>query len=172
VDRVRVWLAVSPIVAGGVLVAHALAYRLTATPTEPLHGYLDHSPQVLLVAGLIGLAVGLATHRASVAAWPFAVAAPAAFAVQEHTERLLHTGELPWLLTSPVFLVGLILQIPVALLVWVLARRLVQALLLAPARRPRLPRHLLDVLVPSAVVGRSAPVLARRSRGPPLLRRP
>jgi hypothetical protein len=155
-----------------VLVAHALAYRLTRTPAEPLHGYLDHAPQALLAAALIGLAVGLATRRASVAAWPFAVAAPATFAVQEHTERLLHTGELPWLLTSPFFLVGLALQLPVALVVWALARRLIQALVLAPAPRPRLPGHLLEVLVPSAGVGRRAPVMARPSRAPPLLRRP
>jgi len=167
-----VWLAVSPIVVGGVLVAHALAYRLTGTPTGPLHTYLDHAPQVLLVAALVGLGVGLAARRSRVAAWPFPVAALAAFATQEHAERLFHTGELPWLLASPVFLVGLLLQAPVALVVWALARRLLRALVVAPPRRPRLPRHLVDVLLPSVPVVRRAPVRALPGRGPPLLRRP
>jgi hypothetical protein len=171
VDRPRVWLAVSPIVAGGVLGAHALAYRLTGTPTGPLHDYLDHAPQVLLVAALVGLAAGLAARSSSVAAWPFPVAALAAFAAQEHAERLFHTGDLPWLFTTPVFVVGLLLQAPVALAVWALARRLLRALVVALPRRPRLPRHLVDVLLPSALVVRSAPVRALPGRGPPLLHR-
>jgi hypothetical protein len=171
VDRLRVWLVVSPIVAAGVLVAHALAYRLTGTPTGPLHDYLDHAPQVVLVAALVGLAAGLAARRSSVDAWPFPVAALVTFATQEHAERFLHTGELPWLLDSPVFLVGLLLQAPVALVVWALARRLLRALVVLPARRPRLPRHLLDVLVPRALVVRSSPVRVLPGRGPPPLRR-
>jgi hypothetical protein len=166
-----VWLAVSPIIAGGVLASHALAYRLTATPTGPLHDYLDHAPQALLVAALVGLAAGLATRRSSIAAWPFPVAALATFAVQEHTERALHTGELPWLLASPVFLVGLLLQVPVALVAWALARRLLRVLAVGGVRRRRLPTHLLDVLVPRTGPVRSAPVLARPARGPPFPRR-
>jgi hypothetical protein len=171
VDRLRVWLAVSPIIAAGVLGAHALAYRLTGTPTGPLHDYLDHAPQVLLLAALVGLAAGLGARRSSVAAWPFPVAALATLAVQEHAERLAHTGELPWLLTSPVFLVALLLQVPVALVVWALARRLLQALLVEGARRPGLPRHLLDVAAPGAHAVRSLPLLAPPARGPPLLHR-
>jgi hypothetical protein len=171
VDRVRVWLAVSPITAAGVLLAHALAYRLTGTPAGPLHDYLDHAPQVVLVAALVGLAAGLGARRSSVAAWPFAVAAVATFAVQEHAERLLHTGELPWLLTSPVFLVGLLLQIPVAVVVWWLAGRLLQALVIECERRPRLPGHLFDVIAPTASAVASRPVLAPPARGPPSLHR-
>ena len=43
-NRTRAWLVVSPVIAAGVLVAHALAYRLTATPTDPFHEYLALSP--------------------------------------------------------------------------------------------------------------------------------
>ncbi len=165
------WLAVSPIAVAGVLLAHALAYRLTGTPTAPLHAYLDHAPQVLAVAALVGIAAGLTARRSAVAAWPFPAAALATFALQEHAERFLHTGQLPWLLGSPVFLVGLLLQVPVALLVWALARRLLRALAVAPMRRTRLPRHLLEVLVPSTLAVRGAPMLAHPARGPPFFRR-
>jgi hypothetical protein len=172
VDRVRVWLAVSPLVAGGVLAAHALAYRLTGTPTAPVHSYLDHAPQVAVVAGIVALAAGLAARSSSAAAWPFPVAALATFAVQEHVERLLHTGDVPWLLTSPAFLVGLLLQVPVAVVVWALARLLLRALVVASARRARLPVHLLEVLLPRAQDPGTALVPAHGARGPPRLRRP
>ena len=165
------WLAVSPIIAAGVFIAHALAYRLTGTPTGPLHNYLDHAPQVLLVAAFVGLAAGLGARRSSVAAWPFPVAALATLAVQEHAERFAHTGELHWLLASPVFVVALLLQVPVAVVVWALARRLLRALVLEGARRPGLPRHLLDVAAPGARAVRSLLLLAPPARGPPLLRR-
>ena len=60
------------------------------------------------------------------------------FACQEHVERLIHTGEIPWLVTTPSFLVGLALQVPVALLCILAARRVVGTL--ASVRpRPRPP---------------------------------
>ena len=102
--------------AAGVVGAHALAYRVTATPTSPLHHYLEHVPQVLSVLAVAGLAFGgLASRLGGPAAWPFPLAAVATFVVQEHVERLAHTGDVPWLLGSRVFLVGLLLQVPVAL---------------------------------------------------------
>ena len=166
------WLAVSPIVAAGVLVAHALAYRLTGTPTGSLHSYLDHAFQVLLVVAFVGLVIaGLASRRSTVAAWPFPVAALATFAAQEHVERLVHTGELPWLFESPVFLVGLLLQVPVALVVWALAHWLLGALTEIRLRRPRLPRLLLPVLAPSTVDVGGVPLRPLPGRGPPPLRR-
>jgi hypothetical protein len=56
----------------------------------------------------------------------FPVVALATFVVQEHLERLVHGG-VPLLLTSPAFLVGLVLQLPVALVAWGLARWLLRA---------------------------------------------
>ena len=119
------WALVTPVSAAGILVAHALAYALTGTDPGALHGYLAHAPQVVAVLATIGL-LGLALQerdlgRGSVVA--FALAAPLGFACQEHLERLAHTGELPWLLTTPTFLVGLALQVPVAFLCVAVARR-------------------------------------------------
>ena len=167
------WLAVSPLVAAGVVVSHVLAYRLTGTAAGPVHGYLDHAPQLLLVLFVAGLALGglelsrLGARLRLPAAWPFPVVAVATFVVQEHLERYVHSGAAPLLLGSRVFLVGLLLQLPVALVVWALARRLLRAL--APARGPsrRLPRHLLAVVPAPARPVRALAVAAPRGRGPP-----
>jgi hypothetical protein len=171
-DRTRAWLAVSPLVATGVLVAHALAYRLTGTPNGSLHEYLDHAPQVLLVLAIVGLAVaGLATRLRTPSTWPFPAAAVATFVVQEHVERIAHDGQLPLLLASPAFVVGVLLQLPVALVVWALARLLLAALAETEVAPPRLGRLLLDVGKPVSSDVRAVPVLPLPARGPPVLRR-
>jgi hypothetical protein len=173
VDRARVWLAVSPLMAAGVVGAHALAYRITGTPTGELHHYLGHTPQVLLVLALAGLALGSFGARLRVPpAWPFPAAALGTFVVQEHVERLAH-GELPLLLGSRVFLVGLILQIPVALLVWGLARRLLASLQVDGARRrSRLPRLAFVLMEPATSGLRTIAPVVPRGRGPPYLQTP
>jgi hypothetical protein len=140
VGRSLAWLAVAPFGAAGVLTAHTLAYRLTGTPAGESHDYLVHAPQVLALLALSGAGVAStlgARGRASYA--QFALAAPVAFVLQEHVERLVHTGHLPWLLTSPVLLVGLLLQVPFALLSTLVARRLLALVLgVVRARPPRL----------------------------------
>ncbi len=167
------WLAVSPILFAGVLTGHALAYRLTGVSTGSMHAYLDHAPQVLLVAGIAGvLLAGLTARTPRPSARPFAVAALAIFAVQEHVERLAHTGELPWLLASPPFLVGLLLQLPFALAAWALARALLAALDEERSRRPRVPRLFLPVAVPAARSLAPVPARVGRGRAPPRFRRP
>jgi hypothetical protein len=171
--RTRVWLAVSPLVLGGVLAAHALAYRLTGTPAEPLHGYLEHAPQLLALLALAALAGAGMTGRLGLPQpWTFPLVAVATYVGQEHVERLVHTGRVPWLLTAPAFLVGLLLQLPVALVVWLLARRLLDALAELPLRRPALPRLLLATAMPATGAPRPAPAAAHRGRAPPLLDRP
>ncbi len=128
--RMLAWLLVTPVAAAGVLGAHALAYGLTGTTAASVHAYLGHVPQVVAVLASIGL-VGLAVQERSfgrLPLWPFALVGPLGFTCQEHVERLAHTGELPFLLTTPSFAVGLVLQLPVAVLcVWV-ARRVAGAL--------------------------------------------
>lgn len=170
----RAWLAVSPLVAGGVLGAHALAYRLTSTPAGPAHQYLEHLPQLVVVLALLGFAsAGLATRLRLPPAWAFPAAALAAFAVQEHAERLTHTGDVPWLLTTPAFVVGVLLQLPVAIVVWLLARTLLEALAAPQPRRPPLPRFLLTLPAPAAVRRLKPPAgPPLPARGPPLLHRP
>jgi hypothetical protein len=170
--RMLAWLLVTPLAAVGVLAAHAAAYAVTATSLGEEHGYLEHAPQVAGLLASLAL-VGLALQERSLrprSAWWVAPIAPLGFTCQEHLERLVHTGQLPFLLTSPTFLVGLALQLPVAAVCVVLVRRIVGTL---PGARRRslagpggawLP--LTDT--PSLVV-RSVRRTPPRGRGPPAL---
>ena len=164
---------VSPVVLAGVLVAHALAYRLTATPTDRFHAYLAHAPQVLVVLALSGAALsGFGRSRAVPPAHIFPLVAVTTFLIQEHLERVVHEGSFPVLAGSPAFVVGLLLQIPVALVAWLLARRLLTAVADVPARRlamrPRfdlplvgMPPSALGSVEPPGVLGRGPPSLLR-----------
>jgi hypothetical protein len=137
--RALAWALVTPVAAAGVLAAHALAYRLTGTPTGAVHAYLDHGPQVVAVLATVAL-LGLALQDRSLTAastWWFAPLAPLGFAVQEHIEGLAHTGHLPWLFTTPTFVLGLALQIPIALLCVLVVRR-ITGTLTAPRSRSSL----------------------------------
>ena len=162
----------TPIAAAGVLVTHALAYRLTGAPIGQVHEYLAHAPQVVFVLASLAL-LGLALQERSLSrtsAWWFAPLAPLGFAAQEHVERLAHTGELPWLLTSPTFLLGLALQLPVALVCVLVVRRIGGSL----TRRSRTRRWSAGeawLPLPATPVARHDAVQAVRptGRGPPAL---
>ena len=160
--RLLAWILVTPVAAAGVLAAHALAYRITATRPGPTHEYLAHVPQVVVVLASIAL-VGLALQERSLsrlsARW-VAPLAPLGFACQEHLERLVHEGRVPWLLTSPTFLLGLALQLPVSFGCVLLVRRVVGTL--TGVRRRRSPRPG-DAWLP---VSTSAPFLPRAARPP------
>lgn len=160
--RLLAWILVTPVAAAGVLAAHALAYRLTGAQPGPTHEYLAHVPQVVVVLASIGL-LGLAVQERSLsrfsARW-VAPLAPLGFACQEHLERLVHEGHVPWLLTSPTFLLGLALQLPVALACVLLVRRVVGTL--TGVRRRRSPRPG-DAWLPLST---SAPFLPRAARPP------
>jgi hypothetical protein len=138
--RMLAWLLVTPVAATGVLGAHAVSYWLTGTTAGSIHAYLGHVPQVVAVLASIGL-VGLAVQERSfgrLPLWPFALVGPLGFTCQEHVERLAHTGELPFLLTTPSFAVGLVLQLPVALLCVRVARHVAGALVGARGARAAL----------------------------------
>ena len=170
-NRTRAWLVVSPVLAAGVLVAHTLAYRLTGTPTDAFHAYLAHVPQILLLVALAGL--GLGGFGARVAAPRpgfFAAVAVTTFVAQEHLERLVHGGGVPLLLTTPAFVVGVLLQLPVALVAWALARWLLAAVGESRLRRPSPPRstHELVRVAVGALSSRSELRLPP-GRGPPSL---
>ena len=103
--RTFTWLVTLPFAAASVLVGHALAYRLTGTPLGNVHGYLEHVPQVVFIlvsVAVLGLAADTRARRRS--PLPLAALAVVSFAVQEHLERLAHTGHVPFLLASPVVL--------------------------------------------------------------------
>lgn len=134
--RMLAWLLVVPLAAAGVLAAHAVAYTVTGTDPGPEHEYLGHAPQVvglLTTIALVCLAFQERSLQPRPAGW-VAPLAPVAFVSQEHLERLAHTGQLPWLLTTPCFLVGLALQVPVAIACVLVVKRLTGALGDAPAR--------------------------------------
>jgi hypothetical protein len=159
-----------PLTAVGTLVAHAVAYRLLGAPSEGVHGYLAHLPQLLTVLALpLALALAIAGRARAPKAWPFAAASVAAFVAQEHLERLAHTGELPLLVDRPVFLLGLVLQVPFAVAAWLVARALISVAGSSPRRTVRrfsallLPLSIFPTGVPRArvAVGLAAP------RGPP-----
>jgi hypothetical protein len=175
----------------GTQLAHALGYWLV-TPdaharredlTGSGHGYLAYAPAALALLSalaLAGLAARLLEARrglsgSRLAAAPFALLPPLSFALQEHLERLAHTGALPFATSlAPTFLVGLALQIPFALVAYVFARALLavaEALgcALAERRPPRPGRPRGFRAAPVGPDLRRIPVLAlgHAERGPP-----
>jgi hypothetical protein len=172
-----VWLVSLPVLLAGCLAAHMVAY-LVAEPAHHDHGYLARLP--LFAAGALILLLAAALHHgvrgsagARPAPWLFAILPPVAFSLQEHLERLLHSGDLAVsVVLTPTFLIGLALQLPFALLSWALARAVLRAAetvaaLLRTARRPRLRLH---VRLPLACgLPRIRPLaLGAAGRGPPL----
>jgi hypothetical protein len=170
--RALAWILVTPVAAAGVLATHALAYRMTDTPPGPVHDYLAHVPQIVVVLTSLAL-VGLALQDRSLSrfsAWWVAPLAPAGFTCQEHLERLVHTGQLPFLLTSPTFLLGLALQFPVALVCVALVRRVLGSLGGVERRRPSSwGGAWLPLTRTAPLVARAAPRPRPTGRGPPLL---
>jgi hypothetical protein len=170
--RMLAWVLVTPLAAVGVLAAHWAAYAVTGTGLGEEHGYLEHAPQVAGLLASLAL-VGLALQDRSLrprSAWWVAPIAPLGFACQEHLERLAHTGHLPFLLTSPTFLVGLALQVPVAAVCVVLVRRIVGTLAGARRRSFARPRGAwLPLTDAPPLVVRSVWRTVPRGRGPPAL---
>jgi hypothetical protein len=124
--RRPLWVLSLPLAVAGWLAAHCLAYTLVA-PHEH-HGGLAAAPILIACAVTVLLAVAIhdGLRRAAPAhmpTWPVVLLPPLGFAVQEHVERLIELNELPLgTVLEPVFLVGMALQLPVALLVLALAR--------------------------------------------------
>jgi hypothetical protein len=173
--RLLAWLLVTPLAAVGILAAHDAAYRLTRTQTGSVHAYLEHVPQVLAVLVSIGL-VGLAVQERSLGRarlWPFALIGPVGFACQEHLEQLAHTGDLPLLLTTPSFLLGLVLQVPVVVVCVLVARRIAGTLVgVRRALPPLVDGAWLPLPCTAAATPRSLLPPRPAGRGPPRLLAP
>lgn len=167
---VRLWLLITPLSALGVLAGHELAYRLTRTPQQELHGYLGHLPELgLLLALLTLLGASLVERGARIALWPFPALAITGFVVQEHVERVAHTGSVPFLLDKPVFLIGLGLQAVVAIAAWLCARLLVRVVGSTDVPQRRVGVALAEVTFAPLVLPRAAhPAGASRPRAPPV----
>ncbi len=138
------WLVAVPLMLAGSQAAHAFAYALVYPETtlrldalaRTGHAYFQLLPFALAVAAAAA-AVGLVTaavdavHGREARDLPpaaFAVLPPVAFALQELIELSLHTGTFGWhAFTAPTFLPGLALQLPFALLAYLVARLLLRA---------------------------------------------
>ncbi len=167
--RRLLWPVVLLLAGAGVLVGHDLAYRLAGAGGGGLHGYLAHAPQVLVALSLPAALVAVSGGRTRAPRpWAFALLGAGGFAAMEHLERLGHGG-VPWLLTTPLFLLGLALQLPFALAAWWLARTLL-ALDTPRLRRPApLPRFTVALSpVPSLALAAPQPSTPH-PRGPPVV---
>lgn len=184
-----IWLLAISLVSAGSLTAHALGFRIAGAGHEQAlldrtgHAYLPALPDLLLASGVCALVLALAIAlsaarralRGSLAPPAVAAAAaPLAFALQEHLERLLAGQNAIATSLEPAFLVGLALQLPFALVGLWLARRLtglalaIATVLQAPRRsRPRPSTIRLAVV---AVVTSHRFGSAEMPRGPPLAR--
>jgi hypothetical protein len=174
-------LVALPLLVVGWLTAHDVAYHLVVPDAraraEALaisgHGYLAHAPLAIalcLTVALGGVATRLADGHGRAVPAAVATLPPAGFCVQELLERAL-SGDPGWLAVvgQPVFLVGLLLQLPLAVAALVVAAALTRAadaVRLARSRpaagAPRLPQLLaprFTVLLPPR------PALASRAAG-------
>jgi hypothetical protein len=135
------WLLSLPLLAAAWLSAHALAYELVPA-AEHGHGYLEQAPLFLTLCATVAtvaLAGRVAGRRGrALPPWLAGLLPLLGFALQEHLERALAGGTVPsGTVLEPVFLVGLVLQLPFALAALVVARALAAvADALAPPAEP------------------------------------
>jgi hypothetical protein len=181
------WLLSLALAAAGALASHGVAYRIVEPNGERRrhlleetgHGYLSFELAgsllaALIVVGFAGCVLAGARRRDAPPLWIFGLAPPVGFALQEHAELLIHNQAFgPSPVLSPVFLVGLALQIPFALIALVAARGLLAAAG-ALAKRLGLPPRLrlapdtsLEVAVSDWRPAAPALLGARGQRAPP-----
>lgn len=162
------WPVVLLLAAVGILIGHDLSYRLAGVDPGGIHAYLAHAPQFLVALLVPAVLLSLSASASPPKPALFALLGAGGFTLIEHVERALH-GEIPWLLTTPVFLLGLLMQLPFALAAWWLARML-SALSPTPARLPRLvPRFWTAIESVSASVCVRQQDARPRPRAPPAL---
>jgi hypothetical protein len=144
--RVAAWLLSFPLMVVGSQVAHVFAYRWVypnahVRLSELLstgHRYMGSSSYVPLLLGLLFAAefVGVGwvfagsvrrSLQRPVPAWAFALLPMLGFTFQEFIERWLSGAPFPWwMVLQPTFRIGLLLQIPFALLAFLVAKLLLR----------------------------------------------
>lgn len=145
--RLAVWLLSFPLMVAGSQVAHTLAYAFVYPNAQVRlsellftgHGYMRYPAYLPMLLGLVFAAevVGVGwvlagsvrrSLRRPVPAWAFALLPMIGFTLQEFLERWLSGSPFPWwMVLQPTFRVGLLLQLPFALLAYVLAKLLLRA---------------------------------------------
>jgi hypothetical protein len=145
--RLAVWLSSLPLMVAGSQVAHGLAYRLVYPDAHVRfsqllstgHAYMRSGAYLPMLLGmtfaaeLLGLGgvllAGIARRpQRPLAPWAFALLPVLGFSLQELLERWLAGSSFPWwMVLAPTFRVGLALQLPFALVVYLLARLLLRA---------------------------------------------
>jgi hypothetical protein len=185
--RALVWIVALPLTAAATLAAHAVSYRLEipdSSARETLlaatgHGYEEWTPlalALLTAASLAALASAAPELRARTpqpAAWPFLLLPPLAFTMQEHLERLLAEGRVPWhAFAEPTFAPGLLLTVPFGLAAYLAARLLLRVAAsvtraLAPPRLRLLAAKIAQPPAAAEVARVSVPASSRSTRGPP-----
>ena len=145
--RLAVWLLSFPLMVAGSQVAHTLAYSFVypnahVRLSELLstgHSYMRYPAYLPMLLGLffaaeiVGVGWVLAgsvrrSRQRSVPPWAFALLPMIGFTLQEFLERWLSGSPFPWwMVLQPTFRVGLLLQLPFALVAYVVARLLLRA---------------------------------------------
>jgi hypothetical protein len=141
IRRTGAWAIAVPLAVASWLGAHCFAYLLVSPGAEHHmgvhaehgHAWLGYTPALVvwglaLVLGgvVLCLADGLRGRRPSrPPVRLFAFLPPIGFTLQEHAERLIGSGSVPYdLVVEPTFMVGLALQLPFALAALLLTRAL------------------------------------------------
>ncbi|SRR6266540_5074721 len=149
--RLRLWLVMLPLLAAGTQGASALLDRFAPRTyeTAELFSRSNASHSLLpVIAGLGGAALLCAMCSFATTApagrriprWVFACLPPLLFTFQEYGEYVVGHGRVPWtLVANPVFLTGLLLQIPFGVAAWLLARLLIDVVVTI-AERSATPR--------------------------------
>jgi hypothetical protein len=144
VRRALAWLLALPLIVVGSEVAHGIAYWWAypiasvrdAILAHSGHGYLGYAPMLLGFLAGLELLVLIVLVRDGVCgkagrglpAWVFLWLPIVGFVTQEHLERLIATGAFPWwTVEAPTFWRGIVLQIPLGLLAYAVARGLRRA---------------------------------------------
>jgi hypothetical protein len=145
--RVVAWLLSFPLMVVGSQVAHVFAYRwvypnahvrlseLVATGHEYM-GSPSYAPTLLgfvfaaefVAAGFVLVGTVRRSRQRAVPAWAFALLPMLGFTLQEFLERWMAGSPFPWwMVLQPTYRVGLLLQLPFALIAYLLARLLLRA---------------------------------------------
>jgi hypothetical protein len=141
--RVAAWLLVLPLMVAGSQLAHMLAYRLVYPEAQVRvrellatgHGYMTYAPLLFGMSTALELVAfgSLVVERVRrrqhtpMSPWVFALLPPLGFALQEFLERWLAGSPFPWWMAlQPTFRIGLLLQLPFALLAFLTARLLLR----------------------------------------------